>query len=379
MIYFKSLANQKVVAGSRSISHMLHIYSGSEPSTSEMVEASKQGIYLGRSEKLFTPVFLDQGLAINPHIFVAGITGSGKSYLMKSIMLRMNLVTDLCVVVIDFTGEYRDFSDFGFCKIATPETLQSLISKLARSLIYLDLSDLDEEEKVKIAQQTLSVIVRRMRKFKADGELRMAVMLDEAWKVLKNDSVLEIVIREGRKYGVGIILASQILSDVEKDFLQNIGTLFVFRLQNSEGISGVLNDYNLKQSDLERLQNFEVGKCLFIQINKFKVRSCFVISKIDGVRLSRPIRIDIEDTVLEVEETQFYKILDNIHVDRNFTVDLKAEINKAGSINLCSLIRSLLKVGVSGKNILDALRSFGFEDPDIADSFSVALNHQVLK
>ena len=97
---------------SRSVSNLFFLIGSTEPSKAEAAKASGSCIYLGRSYIRSMPSFLDLSASINPHIFIFGMTGSGKSYLMKSLIMMLSVISDALVLVIDITGEYAEFGDF---------------------------------------------------------------------------------------------------------------------------------------------------------------------------------------------------------------------------------------------------------------------------
>lgn len=66
----------------------------------------------------------------------------------------------------------------------------------------------------------------------------LLVVLEEAHRYLSSDSdrsaaVVERVVKEGRKFGVGLLLVSQRPSEIRSTVLSQIGTFFVLRLTNS--------------------------------------------------------------------------------------------------------------------------------------------------
>ena len=64
-------------------------------------------------------------------------------------------------------------------------------------------------------------------------KLRLAIVLDEAHRLSK-DITLPKLMKEGRKFGIVIIVASQNNKDFHEDVLQNAGTKIVFRLNAGE-------------------------------------------------------------------------------------------------------------------------------------------------
>lgn len=64
--------------------------------------------------------------------------------------------------------------------------------------------------------------------------LRLAVVLDEAHR-LSRDITLPKLMKEGRKFGIVVISASQGVTDFHPDVLGNAGTKVIFRTNFTEG------------------------------------------------------------------------------------------------------------------------------------------------
>jgi DNA phosphorothioation-dependent restriction protein DptH len=64
-------------------------------------------------------------------------------------------------------------------------------------------------------------------------KLRLMVVLDEAHRLAK-DITLPKIMKEGRKYGVAVIVASQSLQDFHPEVLENAGTKISFRLNHPQ-------------------------------------------------------------------------------------------------------------------------------------------------
>jgi DNA helicase HerA-like ATPase len=63
--------------------------------------------------------------------------------------------------------------------------------------------------------------------------LRLAIVLDEAHR-LARDVTLPKIMKEGRKFGIAVIVASQGLADFHPDVLGNAGTKVIFRTNYPE-------------------------------------------------------------------------------------------------------------------------------------------------
>ncbi|MEM3827478.1 MAG: DUF87 domain-containing protein, partial [Candidatus Micrarchaeaceae archaeon] len=96
-----SISNSRIAAG------RICIFRPSEPCGSE-----EGGIYIGRSLIYRLPFFLDASRLVNPHITVVGMSGSGKSYMLRSIIIRERVYCNAKIFVLDWNGEYRSTIEF---------------------------------------------------------------------------------------------------------------------------------------------------------------------------------------------------------------------------------------------------------------------------
>ncbi|MFC7432021.1 MULTISPECIES: ATP-binding protein [unclassified Agrococcus] len=127
----------------------------------------------------------------------------------------------------------------------------------ARRTVVVDLSTANQEDVQKYAASfLLRRVYRDMFSWPQDGTMKLAVVLDEAHR-LAGDVTLPKLMKEGRKYGVSVVVASQSADDFHKDVTANAGTKIVFRTNfpASKGIAGLLrgrNGVDLSQ-EIERL------------------------------------------------------------------------------------------------------------------------------
>jgi hypothetical protein len=103
------VSNSHAVSGNTCISAM------SEPPT----EPGKRGIYLGKTRIYRTPFYLDPSGLINPHMIILGMSGSGKTYFLKSFIIRSSMYNANRVLILDWNGEYNDAVSFLGGKILT--------------------------------------------------------------------------------------------------------------------------------------------------------------------------------------------------------------------------------------------------------------------
>jgi DNA phosphorothioation-dependent restriction protein DptH len=126
----------------------------------------------------------------------------------------------------------RPLTDFGLFD----ETASRSIDPRDGGMV-VDLSKLMLEE-VQIAATSflLRKVYRDMFSWPQDGTLKLAIVLDEAHRVAK-DVTLPKLMKEGRKYGVVVVVASQGLADFHRDVLGNAGMKIVFRTNHPESKS----------------------------------------------------------------------------------------------------------------------------------------------
>lgn len=108
--------------------------------------------------------------------------------------------------------------------------------------VVIDLSSLGlEEVQIFAASFILRKIYREMFKWTQDHTMKLAVVLDEAHRMAK-DVTLPKLMKEGRKYGVSVVVASQNADDFHRDVLGNAGAKIVFRTNHpaSRGVAGFL-------------------------------------------------------------------------------------------------------------------------------------------
>ena len=64
--------------------------------------------------------------------------------------------------------------------------------------------------------------------------MKIYCMVDEAHRLTYKDSPIPQLVREARKYGVGVILSSQMVKDFDDEVLSNIGTTISFKVNSDD-------------------------------------------------------------------------------------------------------------------------------------------------
>lgn len=360
------------LSGSGQISQIMCMPRINEPRVSELMKVYREGILVGYSYLYSLPVYINFDFLINPHIFIFGMTGSGKTYLTKSLMLKLSLVLENLVILIDFTGEYDEFAKFAGCDNGKVGNLSDKLNRNSEGLLYFNFKGLREQEKIENAETVLNAITSMMRTHRLNSKKRAFVILDEAWKMLNNSNSLEIIIREGRKYGVGVVLASQLFEDAEPRIVSNIATVFVFRMQDKNSVNKLVRNYNILEKEAAEIQNLDVGSCYVIRLYKSNRREAFRIRRVLGVELEKVITILTGDKMeVEISLSRFEKLVKNLCPDK--TQRIMSTVGSSGTIKLDVLIKELISNGARRHQVLRQLRGMGLDDVDIADSFCLAI------
>ena len=152
----------------------------------------------------------------------------------------------------------RPLTDFG---LFNPDTESIFDPRGNGRGIVIDVSQLGIES-VQIAASAfiLRKIFKDMFNWEQSSELRLAIVLDEAHRLAK-DRTLPRLMKEGRKYGVAVVVASQGVDDFHKDVLGNAGVKIVFRTNfpSSKTVAGYLRG-RVGQDLSKQIEQLDVGQ-----------------------------------------------------------------------------------------------------------------------
>ncbi len=482
-------------------------------------------IYVGKTEILNVPFHWSFKELTNPHIAIVGITGSGKSYFIKTFITRASFVWGTNSIIIDWAGEYKDWVmqtggkvialgkgnyinllDLGGMKpydrikqvlrslsVLTdlnqypeqkrltaeaieqayikakfkmdskdqkdelgrplePPTLKDVVKileekaelgtyefpaeldnaiyrlkqftrpgedffsqkstinmgKLVTSgLVDIDLSGLpDEKFRALGALVILQFIAEKMRAtgWMEKKGLRLLVVLDEAWKISRDEnSDAVIIIREGRKYGFGLIIASQNPTDIHESIFSNVGTTFMLKVKFDRYLDYLQASLNFSDYIRNKIIGFGVGQAAVNMAFQTPERfaQTFVIKKIEGEEPSKDVFLNFKDVASkEVKEEMGGTIpfkTDQLRSRlRAFGIDetkvemvTKAFERNNRHLDAVTFVVMLERMGVERKQISEFFKEMGIDDETIINIFTKAdfrkegkkgkLTHVVLK
>lgn len=202
-------------------------------------------------------------------------------------------------------GEYkllpfREFKDYFALVCPEKRTAESLKIKLDILFDYdlfsksdnksLNLGDLigkstvfqlkkapsDEVKKV-VAEIMISKLIQYAYLLEQTKKIRLYCIIDEAHRMVYQGSPLDKLFRESRKYGIGVILASQRASDFNEVVLSNVGAVMTLKQNLHKDARHIAKNYWAEKEVLLRARKGEAylkmtsqNRPLHLQIEKVK-------------------------------------------------------------------------------------------------------------
>lgn len=434
-----------------------------EPPLEILCDDPANSIFVGRTEMLRVPFYWNYKNVSNPHIAVVGISGSGKSYFIKTFLMRSSFVWNSNAIIIDWAGEYKQWVrevggkvialgkgsyinllDAGGMKpydrikqvMRTLELLtdiknypeqrrlteEAIEKAYVQNKFRMDSTEQKDELGKPLKSPTLKNVVRileersslgtyefpaelenaiyRLKKFTKPGEdyfarkstvnlgklvvsgvidldlsglpdettralgaltilqfikekmraagwakskgLRLIVVLDEAWKISKEDnSDAVMIVREGRKYNFGMIIASQNPTDISEAIFSNVGTTFILKVKFEKYLDYLQGSLNFSSFMRERISTFGVGQTAVNMsfTTPTPYPSTFLIEKIVG----------------EEPSVEYFLLLSKVLTDAQ-----RRDVAMAKSISFDKeeIRRKLIEYGVSDEGIVEIIQLF---------------------
>ena len=193
-------------------------------SSAETTETTKDGIRIpigihGANELQY----LTLGVGGSHHALIAGVAGSGKSSLLHTVILRsltQYSPDELSIYLVDFKRgvEFKVYADFEL------PSFKVVAIESEREFGYNILLALEREQKIR-ADLFKKNHVDKIEEYRALGKKmpRVLVIMDEFHELFSNANdefakksatIMERIVRQGRAFGVHLILASQSYSNI---------------------------------------------------------------------------------------------------------------------------------------------------------------------
>ena len=344
---------------------------------SEKLEWSRGCAYIGKSGTYALPVFFGVETVLNRHACIIGMSGSGKTFLLKNLVSRL-AYSGSDVMIIDWNGEYSSVVSYLYgaeYKIENDAQAEAAIKSIESGHVQAGVASMNiscmrsEEEKRTVARMIMRCISSSLGAAPVLGGAHRMLILDEAWKAL-GGAELSTLFREGRKYGLGLIIASQTVSDMASDILANCATVIMFRMQNREDFSTLSSAQILDGEMLNRLGGLARGSCIVaIAMDTDRPRRAVYVPRVEGIGYSLcyilgggmevtvPIEMVIGKLGMIINDPSKKRAIEN-YITQN-----------RGRIEVSGLISELASNGVPRSSIVAYIRSLGVPDQSIIRAY----------
>ncbi|MCD6371839.1 MAG: DUF87 domain-containing protein, partial [Candidatus Aenigmarchaeota archaeon] len=243
-------------------------------------------IWLGKIAETNVRASFDMG-DLTTHVLVAGATGAGKS-VTASIFVEELLERKIPVVVFDPTAQWtgfvracrdrkvlRYYRKFGLDSKRDPRPYKGLIYEVSSPNVKIDFKKFMNPGEItvftlnKLKPGEYDDAVRNIvdsifaEKWEESTELKLVIVFDEVHRLLERYGgkggyvALERAAREFRKWGIGLIMVSQVLSDFKEAIKGNVLTEVQMHTKSLGDLRRIETKYGLEYA--KRVARLEVG------------------------------------------------------------------------------------------------------------------------
>lgn len=436
-------------------------------------------VWVSKAEAFAAPFCWSFSHVANPHVAVVGMTGSGKSFFVKSFLTRSNLVWGTHALILDWSGEYVSWVKqsgghviklgdaslnlldlggmtpsqrtrqvvealalltdlgqfprerqwvglaieqcFAMKKFSRkPPTLKDVSSwlkvksrkaaawdkremenavlllrplvvggsdffakpssfdlgkLLEAGLVCVDLTGLPSESMRSLAGLSLLQFVREKMRTSGHGEgrrLKWWVVLDEAWKICQENGDPVAIVREGRKYAFGLVIASQNPTDVHPAIFSNVGSLFMFRTAFSDSLDYLQKTLGFSDAVRRRVSSLPVGQCAVnVQWAGYPQADAFFLERVDGEALLEWVSLEVDGVAFTFEKKKFLAELQKKGVTAEAALALEVWLaEKRNEVDAGAWVAQLSQWGLPDDAIRRHLKDCGFSDAQVSDAFA---------
>jgi len=282
----------------------------------------------------------------------------------------------------------RQFAREGEDYFAQKSTID--LGRLATSgLVDIDLSGLpDERFRALAALFILQTLKEKMRMegWSASKGLKTLVVLDEAWKIASDErSDAVTIIREGRKYMFGLIVASQNPTDINEAIFSNVGTAIMLRIRFERFLNYLQGSLNFSDFIRTEISKFGVGQAavdMSFQMN-VEFPDIFLLDRVIGEMPFDVYTINVSEILsqseLNDESVQKEYFLEKADlnaklIESNIGSEIIADIfkqldEKNRLVDIRTMVQLMLNEKLNKETIVVFLRSLGLPDQLITRAF----------
>jgi hypothetical protein len=161
-----------------------------------------------------------------------------------------------------------------------------------------------ETVKSAIAEFFINKLFYYIYSLEKSKKLNLYCVIDEAHRLMYENSPLDRLFRESRKYGVGVILASQRPTDFNETVLANVGGILSFQCSLEKDAKFVGKQLNLETRKIKNLVEPGLGYIKFSRNEKAeKIKITPLDERTDGLKKDKALK-----RITKVEEEPVAKV-----------------------------------------------------------------------
>ena len=137
-----------------------------------------------------------------------------------------------------------------------------------RTCSIVDLEGLTDIEKKLV---TYTIMQRIIEEFKVSDSVKLHIALDDAYQALLNyydkETNITKIVREGRKYGFGLLIATQMLKDLPQPIIANTSMKFILSYHEPMELENVHLMLGMSEIETSLLYRMPKGNCFLFDQN----------------------------------------------------------------------------------------------------------------
>jgi hypothetical protein len=211
------------------------------------------------------------------------------------------------------------------------------LNTIIKNLSVIELLDFPTDEvKALVADLLLKKLINFLYIKGKCEDYWLYIIIDEAHRMMYPGSPVELLLRESRKYGVGIVLASQRPTDFSETILANAGTIIAFQESLDKDAVFLSKQLRIPKVNFQKLKTAGLGYYLFsskdeaekIQISPVKDRKEYKEIEVNFDEEERSDYFNKELKRIKKEKDK-YKALEEDNQNKKITIkELETEISK---------------------------------------------------
>ena len=181
------------------------------------------------------------------------------------------------------------------------KTTEIPFEKIIEKTTAIELKDFPTEDvKSAIAEFFLNKLIYYLYTLGKTDDLRLYCVIDEAHRLMYENSPLDRLLRESRKYGTGVILSSQRPSDFSETVLANAGAILSLQCNLEKDAKFVSKQINIDPLEIKNLTEPGLG---YVKFSSELITHKIKIELLDN-RLNEDEKREIERKIAEDKETK---------------------------------------------------------------------------